>query len=134
MENLKKWFNFNNTISGTTFILRWVIALVVQFVGGFSLGYGLALDNVGFSALGLIIASAGIWLQFSSLIKRCRAIFPNPKEYYVFYIVYVLTSIIYGFVKGADIVLSSFVGLVMLVLFGITIFKDSANTEANHLG
>jgi hypothetical protein len=134
MENLKKWFNFDNTISGITFIMRWVIANVIQFGGGFMLGYGLVLGNIGLTTIGLITAAIGILLQFSTLMKRCKAIFPKPKDYLVFYVAYVLVGIIYGFVKDLDPVISGFSGIVMIVMFCIVIFKNSGNPEIKHLG
>jgi len=134
MENLKKLFNFAETISGVTFVLRWVIALAIQFVGGYALGYGFASGTMGLTVLGLTIASVGIVLQYSTLYKRCRAIYPNIKQHFAFYIAYVLISILYSFIRDIDPVIGGFTGIVLLVLFGITIFKNSGIPKADHLG
>ena len=99
MENLKKWFNFSDTVSGTTFLVRWLIAFGVQFLGGYIIGNAIVNDmNMGGLTVGLIIASAGIALQFSTLLKRSRAIFPNVKSAFVFYFAYLVFSITKGFV------------------------------------
>lgn len=135
MENLKKWFNFGDTISGTTFIGRWVVAMVVQFVGGYIVGTALATGmNMGVLTLGLIIASAGIALQFSTLLKRSRALFEKASASLAFYFAYLLVSITKGFVTGYDVVLDAFVGLTLLTLFGYAIFKNSGVPETGHLG
>lgn len=134
MENLKKWFNFSDTISGITFVLRWVIAMAIQFVGGYTLGYGFGSGIMGLTMLGLIIASVGIVLQYSTLYKRSKAIYPGFKQHFAFYISYLVISILYGFVQDIDPIMGGFTGIVLLVFFGIAIFKNSGTPEAKHLG
>ena len=134
MENLKKWFNFSDTISGTTFLLRWLVALAVQFVGGYALGYGFGSGIMGLTMLGLTIASIGIVLQYSTLYKRSKAIYPSFKQHFTFYLSYLVISILYSFLQDVDPVIGGFTGIVLLVLFGIMIFKNSGDPEAKHLG
>ena len=135
MENLKKWFNFRDTISGSTFLVRWLIAFGIQFVGGYILGLSIVNDmNMGGLTVGLIIASAGIALQFSSLLKRSKAIFNSAKAAFAFYFAYLVLSIAKGFIEGVDVVLDVSVGLAILVMFAYAIFKNSGNPEASHLG
>lgn len=126
MKNLKKWFNFSDTISGTAFLVRWLIAFAIQFAGGYILGLSIANNmNMGGLTLGLIIASTGIALQFSSLLKRSKAIFESIKGAYAFYFAYLVVSITKGFIDGIDPVLNGFVAIIILVMFAYSIFKNS---------
>lgn len=135
MENLKKWFNFSETISGTTFLVRWLIAFAVQFVGGYIVGLSIINDmNMGGFTVGLIIASAGIALQFSSLLKRSRSIFNSVKAAWAFYFAYLILSITKGFIEGVDVVLNASMGIAILVMFAYAIFKNSGTPPAEHLG
>ena len=93
MENLKKWFNFSDTISGVKFLVRWLVAYGIQFLGGYMLGTGFVKSMEGLVLTGLIVASVGIVIQFSSLMKRSRAILPAVREHYAFYISYICISI-----------------------------------------
>lgn len=130
MENLKKWFNFSDTISGTAFLVRWLIAFAVQFAGGYILGLAIANNmNMGGLSLGLIIASAGIALQFSSLLKRSKAIFESAKGAFAFYFAYLVVSITKGFIEGIDPVLDGFVVITILAMFAYAIFKNSGIPE-----
>ena len=134
MENLKKWFNFGDTISGITFIGRWAVSMLVQFIGGYSLGYGLAGGVPGLMALGVLITSVGVVLQFSTLLKRSRAIFPAIKSYYAYYTSYVIVSLAYSFLQNVNPILSGFLGLVVLSMFAILIFKNSGTQDVEHIG
>lgn len=129
MENLKKWFNFGDTLDGKNFLIRWVIASIIQFPGGYLTGLGLASGNNGYLVLGLIIATIGIVLQFSTLIKRSKALFSTATKAYVFYTSYLFVSIFQGFAQnmGQDVLVAT--NLVMILMFGYAIFKNSGIAE-----
>ena len=132
MENLKKWFNFSDTLNGTNFLIRWIVATLVQFPGGYLTGLGLAKGHMGYTMLGLIIATVGIALQFSTLLKRSRALFSTTTKALMFYIGYVLVSIFQGFAAsmGQEILIGT--NLVMVVMFLYSIFRNSG--IENHEG
>ena len=134
MENLKKLFNFSGTISGTTFILRWVLSTFIQFPGGYLTGIGLASGHMGYAMMGLIIASVGIALQFSTLLKRSKSIFSNARGAYMFYFAYLIISISKGFVQGIDQTLDGFISITLLGMFAYAIFKNSGTPGVKHLG
>lgn len=134
MEILKKLFNFSDTIDGTTFVLRWLLATVIQFPGGYLTGLGLASGNMGVATLGLMVASVGIFLQFSTLLKRSRALFQPAMNAFIFYVSYVCVSIFRGFAEGFGEEVLIFTSLVMLVMFGIAIFKNSGIPKVDHVG
>ena len=129
MENLKKWFNFGDTLDGKNFLIRWVIASLIQFPGGYLTGLGLASGNNGYMVLGLIIATVGIVLQFSTLLKRSRALFSTATNAFLFYVGYVFVSIFQGFAQsmGQEILVAT--NLVMVFMFAYSIFKNSGITE-----
>ena len=132
MENLKKWFNFSDTLNGTNFLIRWVVATLVQFPGGYLTGFGLARGHMGYTMLGLVVASLGIALQFSTLLKRSRALFSTATKAFAFYISYVSVSIFQGFAAnmGQEVLIG--VNIVMVVMFLYSIFRNSG--IENHEG
>ena len=134
MENLKKWFNFGDTISGTTFIGRWILSTLIQFVGGYSLGYGLAANNNGLTLIGILVTCVGVVLQFSTLLKRSRSIFSKVTTHYIYYISYVIVSLMYSFLQNVDQIASGFLGLVMLSMFAVLIFKNAEGSDIEHIG
>ena len=79
MENVKKYFEFSGTISGTNFFLRNLLSSLIGFVGGFIIGYGISISNLGFIGLGLLIVTPATWFSITTLYKRSSAIYPeNP--------------------------------------------------------
>ena len=135
MELLKKSFNFSDTISGTTFLIRWVISNIIQFPGGLIIGSGIGSGIMGVTMIGLIIASAGLFLQFSTLMKRSRALFPGGgMKYMYFYLLYVAISILQGFTTDMPLWIGFPIALVMVVIFLYTTFSDSTISKEDHIG
>jgi uncharacterized membrane protein YhaH (DUF805 family) len=54
MQDLKKYFEFSGTISGSNYLLRNIIAGVGAFIGGFLIGYGIV-QSTGLIMLGLLV-------------------------------------------------------------------------------
>ena len=133
MELLKKVFNFSDTISGMSFLTRWVIATLIQFPGGFLVGHGIASGIMGFTMLGIIIASLGIALQFSTLMKRSRALFSSP-NYFYFYLAYLIVSIFQGFASSINEYAVIFSNIIMLIMFVYAIAQNSGIPKVNHKG
>ena len=77
MENLKKYFEFSGTISGTNYFLRNLLAVFIAFIGGFSLGWGLGSESTFFTILGLIILVPALWFNICTIYKRSKALFPE---------------------------------------------------------
>lgn len=77
MENLKKYFEFSGTISGTNYFLRNLLAVFIAFIGGFSLGWGLGSESTFFTILGLIILVPSLWFNICTIYKRSKALFPE---------------------------------------------------------
>ena len=129
MENLKKYFEFNGTISGLNYFLRQLLTSMVAFFGGFTLGYGIGDDSVGLITLGMVILSPAIWMSFATVYKRCNAIFPGLAASYTLGIV--ILQLLNQFVDKTNSILS---GVSSIILFGIglyLIFKNSDIVEHN---
>jgi uncharacterized membrane protein YhaH (DUF805 family) len=129
MENLKKYFEFNGTISGLNYFLRQLLTSMVAFFGGFTLGYGIGDDSVGLITLGMVILSPAIWMSFATVYKRCNAIFPGLAASYTLGIV--ILQLLNQFIDKTNSILS---GVSSIILFGIglyLIFKNSDIVEHN---
>lgn len=133
MEFLKKLFNFSGTINGIEFLWRWVVANIIQLPGGYMVGYGITSGIMGFTMLGIIIACLGIGLQFSTLMKRSRALFKAPNNMY-FYIAYLAVSIFQGFAESINEYAVIFSSIVMLLMFVYAIAQNSGIPKVNHKG
>ena len=70
MEKIKKYFEFSGTISGLNYFLRNLIAIIGSFIGGYSVGYGLASQEMGLVALGFLIIAPTFWLVLLISIKE----------------------------------------------------------------
>lgn len=133
MEFLKKLFNFSGTISGIEFLWRWVVATIVQLPGGLMVGHGIVSGVIGYVMLGIIISCIGIALQFSTLMKRSRALFKAPKNMY-FYIAYLVVSVFQGFSVSISEYAVIFSNIIMLLMFVYAIAKNSGIPKVDHKG
>lgn len=121
MENLKKYFEFSGTISGTNYFLRNLLAVFVAFIGGFSLGWGIGSETMFLTILGLIILAPALWFNICTVYKRASALFP---EY---------AAVITGALVLLQLLDSiSVVFSVIALVIGLTlIFKNSGIEEHN---
>ena len=118
---LKRYFDFSGTISGTTYFFRNLLAGILQFIGGYMVGVGFGTGNLGIGAIGFLIVSPAIALQLSTIWKRLTALFPNNvKE---FFITFLVVSIVSQFSKESTY--QPLMTLVILIIGLILIFKSS---------
>ena len=82
MNKYKKIFQFTGTINGTNYFLRQLLATFVAFIGGFSIGIGIA--GIKYTTamsvlfiLGIVVAAVGIWISLTTMYKRFGAFFPE---------------------------------------------------------
>lgn len=121
MENLKKYFEFSGTISGTNYFLRNLLAVFVAFIGGFSLGWGIGSETMFFTILGLIILAPALWFNICTVYKRASALFP---EYAA---VITGTLVLLQLLDSISVVFS-----IIALVIGLTlIFKNSGIEEHN---
>jgi len=83
--------------------------------------------------LGIIIACLGIGLQFSTLMKRSRALFKAPNNMY-FYIAYLVVSIFQGFAEGINEYAEIYSGIAMVSMFVYAIAQNSGIPKVEHKG
>ena len=114
MENLKKYFDFSGTISGSTYLLRNIIASLSAFIGGFLIGYGMV-ESVGLIMLGMIILAPACWFSLTNIYKRF-----NAKEYTIGLL---FLQILSGF--GKDQVWGTLVEIVLIIIACVLIFRNS---------
>ena len=129
MENLKKYFEFGGTISGVNYFLRQLLTSIVAFFGVFTLGYGIGDDSVGLITLGLVILSPAVWMSFTTIYKRCEALFPGLAASYTLGII--LLQVLNQFVDKTNSILSTLASIVLLGIGLYLIFKNSNIDEHN---
>jgi len=127
MKKIKKYFEFSGTISGLNYFLRNIIATIGSFIGGYSVGYGLASQQMGIAALGFLIIAPAFWFSFANIYKRSLAVF--PKDATIITIGMVAAQVIVQFTQNS---IGPMLNLALIVMGLILIFKNS-NIE-NHEG
>ena len=76
-----KLFQFRDTISGTNFILRYLLGLTIITANAFGLGYNMATERYPLVILFAVLMTSGIIINFTTFYKRIKAIYPNIIEY-----------------------------------------------------
>ena len=129
MNNMNKFFQFNGTISGTTYFLRNILSTIGGFLSGFLIGVGF---NNGVDAnfyFGIMLLFPTMWFQFTTIYKRINALYPENVRF--------LTSSLIAFqflsqiLKSEDVI-GPLLTLGLLIVGVILIFSDSKIT--NHEG
>lgn len=127
MEKIKKYFEFSGTISGLNYFLRNLIATIGSFIGGYSVGYGLASQEMGLAALGFLIIAPTFWFSFATIYKRSLAVF--PKDAALITVAMIVGQVIVQFTQNS---FGPILNLGLIIMGLILIFKNS-NIE-NHEG
>jgi hypothetical protein len=127
MQDLKKYFEFSGTISGSNYLLRNLIAGVAAFIGGFLIGYGIV-QSTGLIMLGLLILAPACWLSIANIYKRFNALYPRSANEYTIGLIFL--QVLNGFVKGQ--LWGNLISLVLIVISCVLIFRNS-NID-NHEG
>jgi urea transporter len=122
MNYILKFFNFKDTINGTTYFLRNLLASAIAFLGGFSLGWGIANQNYGLVSLGAVVVAIALAFQYSSLFKRMKSLFPENTV--VLTVVVALLQLLAQMVKPYEY-LNISVTISLVIIAFILIFKNS---------
>ena len=121
MINLKKYFDFSETISGTTYFFRNLLSGIAGFIGGYLIGQGIVDDQYGLISMGLVVVAPAVAFQMSTVYKRIKALFPdNVLEYTI---TFIALSVLSQFAKDTDF--QPLMGLLMIFIGCILIFKNS---------
>ena len=121
MEKIKKFFEFSGTISGLNYFLRILLTSVIAYLGGFTLGYGIGTNNMGLLTLGLVILAPTFWFNFTTIYKRCNALFGEQATVYT--ISLIALQVLNQFVEKETV--GKVGGLVLFIIGCILIFKNS---------
>jgi hypothetical protein len=76
MSNLKKFFSFSETISGTTYFLRNLLSSFLAYLVGFGLGFAMAKEDVKLLVFLVILFVPVYWFSMTTIYKRFNALFP----------------------------------------------------------
>ena len=76
-----KLFQFRDTISGTNFILRYLLGITIITANAFGLGYNMAAERYPLVILFAVLMTSGIIINFTTFYKRIMAIYPKIIEY-----------------------------------------------------
>lgn len=121
MENIKKYFQFSDTISGLNYLLRNILSYLVSYTGGYMVGTGIMQNDTGLKTIGFIIVVPAIIFGFATLYKRVLAL--SDVDAISYTIVIILVQILSQF-TGAGLFKSIF-GLLMIAFSCILIFQNS---------
>ena len=77
IDNIKKYLEFKGTISGGDYIVRNLIASGIAFASGFSIGYGIGIDDSLLVILGIVILLPTLWFSIATIYKRINAFYPE---------------------------------------------------------
>lgn len=121
MERIKKYFEYSGTISGLNYFLRILLTSVIAYLGGFTIGYGMGTSNMGLITLGLVILAPTFWFNYTTIYKRCNALFGEQAAVYT--ISLITLQVLNQFVEKETI--GKVGSLVLLIIGCILIFKNS---------
>lgn len=77
MNKLKKYFQFSETINGTNYFLRQILAAIIAFIGGTFIGVGIGQVLSILLILGIIVAGGAIWFSLVTMYKRFSSLHPQ---------------------------------------------------------
>jgi uncharacterized membrane protein YhaH (DUF805 family) len=120
--NFKKYFQFTETISGTTYFLRNLLVSILGYLFGYGIGHSMVNNELETLLVFVFLLSPVLWFSLTTIYKRFNALQPEHAT--------VLTAVLFGLqiirpVTQANDVAYGISTLILLV-FGIyLIFADS---------
>ncbi len=121
MNNIKKYFEFSGTINGTNYVLRNLLATLVSFIGGFSIGFGIGGEMQALTLVGIALIVPALWFNACSIYKRSLALFPE-------YAVWITVSM---FLLQILDTYNTVFGVIALITGLVLVFKNSDIEEHN---
>lgn len=77
IEELRKYFEFSGTISGTQYFLRNLVSSIAAFTAGGVIGIGIVLNSLLVILLGVLLLLPVFWFATANIYKRMKAFYPN---------------------------------------------------------
>jgi len=122
MEKVKKYFEFSGTINGLNYFLRNLLTAVMAFFGGYMVGYGLGMQNMGLMTLGLVILAPTFWFNVTTIWKRMNALYGENATLYT--VGFFGLNIINQFISE-EVSFKPIMTLLMFIIGLVLIFSNS---------
>jgi len=119
--DIKKYFQFTGTISGLNYFLRNFISYITAFMGGYMLGYGVGINQIGLITLGLLVVTPAILFSLTSIYKRLNALYSDSATTYLIGII--LIQVLSQFLEEGGF--KSLISLAMVIVNLVLIFSNS---------
>jgi uncharacterized membrane protein YhaH (DUF805 family) len=127
LGDLKKYFEFTGTISGTQYFLRNLVSSIAAFTAGGVIGVGFGLDSTIVMLLGILLLLPVFWFAVANIYKRIKAFYPN--QAIAFTNVLFLLQLISPFGKGET--WGVLLNITLVVIGLLLIFGNSKVEEHN---
>lgn len=127
LGDLKKYFEFTGTISGTQYFLRNLVSSIAAFTAGGVIGVGIALNSLIVMLLGILLLLPVFWFAVANIYKRIKAFYPN--QAIAFTNVLFLLQLISPFGKGET--WGVLLNITLVVIGLLLIFGNSKVEEHN---
>jgi uncharacterized membrane protein YhaH (DUF805 family) len=121
LMDIKKYFQFTGTISGLNYFLRNFISYIAAFMGGYMLGYGVGINQIGLITLGLLFVTPAILFSLTSIYKRLNALYSDSATTYLIGII--LIQVLSQFLEEGGF--KSLISLAMVIVNLVLIFSNS---------
>ena len=118
---MSKYFEFDGTISGTTYFLRNLIATFFAYCGGFLIGYGIGVEDSFRTVIGMVILAPTLWFNMCTIYKRSNALFAESANT-------ITISMLVGQVFAQALPV---INIALIVMGCILLFKNSNIEEQN---
>jgi len=122
MEKVKKYFEFSGTINGLNYFLRNLLTTVMAFFGGYMVGYGLGMQEMGLMTLGLVILAPTFWFNVTTIWKRMNALYGENATLYT--VGFFGLNIINQFISE-EVSFKPIMTLLMFIIGLVLIFSNS---------
>ena len=77
MNKIKKYFEFTNTINGTNYFLRTLLAGFLATLSGGLLGFSITQRELPLITMSILFIVPIIWFSFTTIYKRMNALHPK---------------------------------------------------------
>jgi uncharacterized membrane protein YhaH (DUF805 family) len=82
MNHIKKYFQFTDTISGTTYFLRNLIVSIFSFLAGTGMGVAMIQNNIPIMLVSVVFFVFVYWFSMTTIYKRFNALTPKNASVY----------------------------------------------------
>ena len=121
MNYIKKFFQFTDSISGTTYFLRNLLVSVLAYMAGVGMGIAMIKDNIEILLVSVVAFVFVYWFSMTTIYKRINAFYPKQSN--------VLTTAMLSLQLMGQIVPPPFQYIIVIVLVIAAIFLILSNSN-----